>query len=109
MKKLLLLIAFSLAITSCGAQELVTEPNPPLIANFIVVTICDGQATLYSNGKRWIVQDKGFIAEKEYLMKIRQGDGKDSFKRNAEVLGFKLSTKQIEMDHREMVRSTPNN
>ena len=109
MKKLLLLIAFSLAITSCVAQDSISEPNPPLIANFIVVTVCDGNATLYSSGKRWIVQDKGFIAEKEYLMKISQGDCKDCFKRNAEVLGFKLSTKQIEMDHREMIKNTPNN
>ncbi len=107
MKTLFLIIAFSLAITSCGAQELVTEPNPPLIANFIVVTICDGQATLYSNGKRWIVQDKGFISEKEYLMKLRQGDCKPCFKRQAEVLGFQLSTKQ--KDQRAMIRSTATN
>jgi len=109
MKKTLLLIAFSFALTSCVAQELVTEPNPPLIANFIVVTICDGNATLYSSGKRWIVQDKGFIAEKEYLMKIRQGDCLNCFKRHAQVLGFQLSTKQIEQDQRKMIRSTANN
>jgi len=109
MKKLLLLLAFSLALTSCGAQEMVTEPNPPLIGNFTVVSICDGNATLYSTGKRWIVQDKGFIAEKEYLMKLRQGDCKDCFKRQAEVLGFQLSTRQIEIDQRAMIRSTATN
>ena len=106
MKKLIILIAFSMALTSCMAQDTITEPITPLIGNFTVVTICDGNATLYSSGKRWIVQDKGFIEEKEYLMKIRQGDGKGSFKRSAEVLGFKLSTKQIETDQRAMIRST---
>jgi len=109
MKKLLLLIALSFAMTSCIAQDTITEPITPLIGNFTVVTICDGNATLYSSGKRWIVQDKGFIAEKEYLMKIRQGDCLNCFKRHAQVLGFQLSTKQIEMDQREMIRFTANN
>ena len=106
MKKLLLLIAFSLAMTSCIAQEPVTEPITPLIGNFTVITICDGNATLENSGKHWIVQDKGFIEEKEYLMKLRQGDCKGCFKRQAEVLGFQLSTKQIEMDQRAMIHST---
>jgi len=109
MKKLIILIAFSMAMTSCMAQDTITEPVTPLIGNFTVVTICDGNATLYSSGKRWIVQDKGFIAEKEYLMKIRQGDCLNCFKRHAEVLGFQFSTKQIEKDQRKMIRSTANN
>lgn len=109
MKKLIILIAFSMAMTGCMAQDTLAEPVTPLIGNFTVVTICDGNATLYSSGKRWIVQDKGFIAEKEYLMKIRQGDCLNCFKRHAQVLGFQLSTKQIEKDQRKMIRSTANN
>jgi len=58
MKKLIILIAFSMAMTSCMAQDTITEPVTPLIGNFTVVTICDGNATLYSSGKRWIVKIK---------------------------------------------------
>ena len=109
MKHLILLIALSLALTSCMAQDTITEPITPLIGNFTVITICDGKATLENSGKHWIVQDQGFIEEKEYLMKILQGDCKNCFKRHADVLGFQFSTKQIEKDQRKMIRSTANN
>jgi len=111
MKKLLLLLAFSLAIISCMAQELVTEANPSLIGNFTVITICEGNATIQNAQKDrlWIISGKGLEEGNEYLMKLIQTDCRSCFKRKADVIGFEFSTRQVEKNQREMIRQTANN
>jgi hypothetical protein len=108
MKKLLLLIAYSLAITSCVAQESVTEPAVSLIGNFTVITICEGDATIQNAQKDrlWIVAGNGLEEGSEYLMKLIQTDCRSCFKRNADVIGFEFSTRQVEKNQREMIRQT---
>jgi len=105
MKKLLLLLAFNLAITSCVAQEPVTEPNSELIGNFTVITICDGDATIQNvqKDRLWIISGKGLEEGSEYLMKLIQTDCRGCFKRKADVIGFEFSTRQVEKNQREMV------
>ena len=105
MKKLLLLIAYSLALTSCVAQEPVTEPAVSLIGNFTVISICAGAATIQNSQKDrlWIISGKGLEEGNEYLMKLIQTDCRSCFKRKADVIGFEFSTRQVEKNQREMV------
>lgn len=111
MKKLLLLLAFSLALTSCIAQEPVTEPAVSLIGNFTVISICDGDATIQNvqKDRLWIISGKGLEEGNEYLMKLIQTDCRSCFKRKADVIGFEFSTRQVEKNQRAMIRQTANN
>jgi hypothetical protein len=111
MKKLLLLLALSFALTSCVAQETVTEPAVSLIGNFTVITICDANATIQNAQKDrlWIISGKGLEEGSEYLMKLIQTDCRSCFKRKADVIGFEFSTRQVEKNQREMIRQTANN